>query len=270
MIIVSNTEDHRGLLSQGFSASAVSRIDDGFDQSALRTTENRVEARRALTAINGDFHAPPSEPVALCVTQMAHDSGIQVLIESARHLIARYPKLHLWFIGDGPRRESIFQYLRGEGIRTSIAMPGSFGTMEDVFRAADVFVHTDDTGMQSFLPAAVSAELPIVAVDNQQTRARLYSESMSDLRPTTNAEHTQTNGELVHWFQNSSPKSFRKAMRSAMDDLAASQDKAVALKRNLVRARSFSDTIDDYARVIDQVQHGRLTQPHGPPSGAVS
>ena len=291
-VIVSNADEHRELISQGFSASAISRIDDGFDQATLRTPENRVEARRALTAINSDFHAPPDEPVALCVTNMVHNSGIQVLIESARHLIARYPKLHIWFIGDGPRRESIFQYLRGEGVRASIAMPGSFGNMEDVFRAADVFLHTDDTAMQHFLPTAVTAELPIVAVDNRQTRSRLLCESKTNAVQKTNAgqktsagqktntdqksseatgdlaTNAPTTNDLVHWYQASSSKTFRKAVRSAMDDLNVSHEKAAALKRSLVRVRSFSNTIDDYADLLAKMKQGQLSQPLDPSQGS--
>ena len=272
-VIVGSAEDERALLSQGFASSMVSRIDDGFDQAVTRTPSNRVEARRALTAINGDFHAPANEPVVLCVTNMARDSGTQVLIESARHLIARYSDLHLWLIGDGPRRDSIFQSLRGDGIRASIAMPGSFGNMEDVYRAADLFIHIDDTGMQNFLPNAIAAELPIVAVDNPQTRVRLKSELKTtpiNQSAHSDADTDSTNADFVHWFQLSSPKTFRKAVRSVLDDLDDSQQKAANLKRNLIRTRSFSDTIDDYALMLEQVRRQRSSHQGGSSFGAVS
>ena len=179
-IVVSDTRQQRELISRGFSPSNVERIEYGFTNAhaeapsdRAEASNQRVEARRALAAINGDLRAPADEPVAMCVTSMQRDCGVDILVESARHLVARYPLLHLWLIGDGPQRDAIFHTLRGDGIRASIAMPGSFGDMSDVYAAADLYVHTDESCAQHALRTAAAHALPIVACDDALTRAVL-------------------------------------------------------------------------------------------------
>ena len=156
----------------------------GSSAKPIATAGDRIEIRRALASINGDLAAPADMPVALCCAPMNSRSGIRMLVESVRVLVSRFPKLHLWFIGDGPDRDSIHEYLRGEGVRDAVAMPGSFAEMKDLFFAANVFVQCDGFGLDSFLRQAVSAGLPLVSVDNESTRAVLAEPAHRGNSPT--------------------------------------------------------------------------------------
>ncbi len=122
-------------------------------------------------------------PVVICTSRMTRESGVNLLVKAARHLIARYPDLRLWFIGDGPHRDWIYETMRGDGVRASIAMPGSFCDVDDLFAAADVFLQTDDDGLDFFLPNAISAELPIVALDTESTRTVISGGSVDAAEP---------------------------------------------------------------------------------------
>ena len=200
-----------------------------------------------------------SAATTFCLAPMKRKSGVQILVESARHLVARYPTLHLWLIGDGPGRDSIYNTLRADGVRASLAMPGSFGTLEDVFSAADLFVHTEDSGRQSFLPSAVAGGIPLVAIDNPTTReAFRLNDASRDQSP------------LVHWYQPQSPKSFRKAVRAVLDDLPASRESAALLRRELLKRSSQVQVVNQYVQLFEKLRQERLSHPHGTSMGAVS
>ena len=265
-IVVSGASNQRELLSQGFLPSRVQRIDAGFDGAVSRSPANRVKARRALATINGDFHAPEDEPVAVCVAPLRRNGGISVLVESARHLVARYPKMHFWFIGDGHDRDQIFQTLRGDGIRASFAMPGSFADIRDVFAAADLFVQPDDSGLDFFLPSAIVWELPIVVTDRETTRGLIEQSLPRDV----SSHDARAQAALVHWFDSSRPKSFRDAFRSAVDDLPASFEKSSQLRRELVRGRSQRIVIDDYVSLLEKMRTRRSVAAQGRSIGALS
>ncbi|NNE00316.1 MAG: glycosyltransferase family 4 protein [Pirellulaceae bacterium] len=282
-IIADGAASHRALLSRGFVPSRVRRIDTGFEPAPNPAVADRVAGRRALASINSDFQAPPDHPVAVCVGSMERDCGMEILIESARHLVARYPNLHLWFIGDGSQRDSFYETLRGDGVRASIVMPGSFADLGDVYAAADLFVQLGDCGLEYQLPKALSSELPVVVIDSDASRelidGKLTSRSSGTMvggqvergeQVSQPQKPSEVQESLEHWFQGGNGKSFRTAMRSALDDLSASRERAARLRRQLVRRRSQSETIDDYVRLLEQVMQNRLGNSHGPSIGAVS
>ena len=260
-VIVSNALQQRQLISQGFAGTRIKRIDSGFNGTFVRSEANRIGARRALAAMNTDLHAPPDEPVAVCVAPMERGEA-DALLDSAMYLVNRFPTLRLWIIGDGSHRDSIYHRLRGDGVRANIAMPGSFADLQDVFAAADLFVQTSDTGLEHHLPAAIEAELPIVIYDAPRTRAQL---ALGDRE-----EHAAELDELVHWYNPVKPKTLRRAIRMVLDDREASRSHAATLRRTLVRNRPYSQTIDAYVQLIQQAAAQNRTSSQGGSFGAVS
>ena len=261
-IVVGNASCQREMLSRGFSPSRIHRIPIGFQPSAIDPTGYKSQARAALASINRDLYAEDDEPVLACAAPMTQKSGIQSLVESARHLVERYPELHIWFIGDGPERHPIYDTLRGDGIRASIAMPGSFGNMEDVFAAADAYVHaigsSTSSGIQNFLAQAVSWKLPIVAPDHLSIRELFSSRNTADISEPHRS---------VHWYSPESSKSLRTAIRRVLDDLPASRALSEELHSELLQSRSQGQVIDDYVSVLQRVAG---TGSQGPFMGAVS
>ena len=118
-------------------------------------------ARRALATINSDLAAAEDEMVAVCFRHMSGSDGTETLAKAVRPIVQGHPNLKFWFVGDGPQRESLYEFLRSEGVRTSISMPGSFSDIEDVLIAADLIVQTDERGLDFTVPSAIAAELPL-------------------------------------------------------------------------------------------------------------
>lgn len=261
-IVISNPNAHRDLLNAGFDPARIDRIDPGFYGTITRSESRRRLARRTLGAVNADLDVPDDVRVVVCVGRMTRDSAMQLLAKSVRPLCERYKDLHFWFVGDGPYRESLYEYLRSDGVRSSIAMPGSFSDIDDVLAAADLFVQCDSQGLDYLLPAAIGAELPLVIVDNESTRQLIDPPPSSDDprsggRFSDPAERSGAGspsaGRCVHWFGDSSATSLRAAIRDSLGQWEQSKSDAASLRRMLVRHRPLDQAIDQYARLIEEV-----------------
>jgi glycosyltransferase involved in cell wall biosynthesis len=246
-VIVPSAACQRALLSAGYAASRIQRIDDGFAAGPVRSARSRRAARQALGAVNSDLIAEEDAPVLICASRMIRESGANLLVSAAHPLITRYPNLRLWFIGDGPYRDWMYQNLRREGVRASIAMPGSFCGMEETLAAADLFLQPDEDGLDFFLRSAISAELPIVTIDNESTRA-VINAGIGEMQGAT-----ADPGSLVHWCSAATSKQIRLGIVRALDDLPASRSNASALRRLLLRTCPQSAAIGAYVELMQRL-----------------
>lgn len=245
-VIAKSAVCHRALLADRYAASRIHRIDDGFVPGTLRSPGSRHTSRKVLGSVNSDLRTESDTPVVLCHAPMTRDGGVNLLVEAARLLIARYPDLRLWFVGDGPHRDWIYEQLRNDGVRASIAMPGSFCDSEDLFSAADLYLQTDDVGLDHFLRLAVSSELPIVSIDSESTRAVLGGSAAG--RSNQNPPN-----EWVEWIREPTSKQLRCSVLRALDDLPIRREHASQLRRHLLRTRPQSATIDAYITLMHQL-----------------
>ncbi len=266
-VIAKSAACQRALLADGYAANRIERIDQGFAAGPVRSAESRRLARKALCLVNSDLATHGDSPVVICTARMTRESGVHLFVKAARHLIARYPDLRLWFIGDGPHRDSIYETMRGDGVRASIAMPGSFCDVDDLFAAADVFLQTDDDGLDFFLPNAISAELPIVTLDTESTRT-LISGGPVDTAKRRLAKDDPNS--LVEWCPAATSKYIRLGLLRVLDDLPGYQAKASQLRRLLVRTRPQSETIGAYVALMQRLANNRSPERRNPSVEAVS
>ena len=252
-IISSSPTVHRELIRAGFDATRITRIDIGFSTAVNRTESSSRLARVALGAVNTDLEVPDNAKVVVCIGQMTGKGGMDLLAKTVRPLLERQNDLKVWFIGDGPNRDSIYEYLRSDGVRSSISMPGSFSDIEDVLHAADVYVQTDDQGIDFLLPAAISAELPLVMNDLESTRELVCGRASVDQSGSSTAtiEDPRAAESLVHWFDGSRASSLRAAIERTLSDMPASRRKAAELRRIMLRRQPLDQSIDQYARLIE-------------------
>lgn len=249
-VVAKSPECARALVAAGYHADRVVRIDDGIAAGPQPTTAMKVSARQSLATANGDLFAEEDVPIVLCTSSMTRDSGIHLLVDAARLLITRHPSLRLWFVGDGPNRDSIYQRIRGDGIRASIAMPGSFNDNEDLFLAADIFLQPDEQGLDYFLPAAVRTQLPIVAVDQASTRTVLTGNSRE-----RGTEGEEDPGQWVQWIPGATPKLTRQSLYQVLDELPNARVRASKLRRYLLRSRPQTGTVQSYHELFRRVMN---------------
>jgi len=256
-VVAPSAACQRSLIAAGYAGQRVHRIVAGFAAGALHTDLARYQARKSLATANADLAAEPEDPVLLCAAPMTRGSGVNELVAAGRALVARFPRLRLWLVGDGPHRDWIYQTLRGEGLRASIAMPGSFCEVDDLLAAADVFFQGDDDGLEFWLPAAIAAEIPVVAIDSREVRTVIGS-------PPGTADAATT--DRLQWCAvgkqgTVTAKSVRIGVTAVLQDLPAARHRATELRRLLLRKRPSSQAVEAYVELFRQLAHappGRL------------
>jgi glycosyltransferase involved in cell wall biosynthesis len=257
-VIAKSSICQRGLLAEGYSREKVIRIDSGFSAGPIRSSSAKHHARRALAAANSDLNTDLDSPVLVCPSNMTQHSHVTQLVGAARHLIARYPELRLWFIGDGPHRDWIYDTLRADGVRASIAMPGSFCDIEDVLTAADVYFQPDDRGLEFWMPSAIAAELPIVTINSESTRLLVGSGTPGAAQENAEENAEENPEQWVQWCAADeqgkvTAKSIRRAVRGVLDDIDSARDHATKLRRYALRTRPQGSAIEAYLTLMNKV-----------------
>ncbi|MCC9603120.1 hypothetical protein LOC67_21430 [Stieleria sp. JC731] len=251
-IVVNNATIQRRLIIDGFGDAKTCRIPIGIGQAIQSPLQDKTLLRTALARINGDLHLFEGMSVVLSVERMQTSSGISTLVQTARILSERISGLQYWFIGDGPKRDAIFSHLKGEGLRQAMAMPGSFGIMDDVFGASDLMVHTGDDGYQSHVPRAIQMEIPLVIANTEVAREFFAVSSAEVQQQLTSADFDSP----IRWFNPERPRSLRLAIESILDDPEAAKRQAVLLRKHMQGLRNEDDSLRQYMqlfrRLVDQ------------------
>ncbi|MCA9139354.1 MAG: glycosyltransferase [Planctomycetales bacterium] len=274
-VVLGNAANHRNWIAMGGKPLTSHRIPIGVGPALDQGLSNQSRLRRAMARINGDLYVPDHCAVVLSVEGLRKDSGVTTLVDSAFALSQKINTLHFWFVGDGPLRDSIYERLKADGLRQSVAMPGSFAISDDVFAAADLMVHIGDEGFEHQIPTAIAAALPLIvantptarqffAISDAQVRERII-ERLADavtagnpqgggpLPEQTLPEQTlpiQSTGQGVWWFDPGRPKTLRFAIQQITSDLETARQRAQQLRRIFQQTRSGSESIQQYVRLF--------------------
>ena len=155
------------LRNQGVSAP-ICVVPTGIDIERFR----RADPRAGL-AVRDRFGVPPKAPLLLLVSRLAHEKNVPLAIEALGRLRRRHPGAHLLLVGSGPLRASLKAQVRAAGLQTVVHFAGAVEHSEipAFYAASDVFVFPSVTETQGLVLAeAFAAGLPVVALDNPQTR----------------------------------------------------------------------------------------------------
>ncbi len=254
-VIAKCAADHRSLVARGIDPSKIHRIDTGFAPGFVRSATARSVARGVLARVNGDLKADITAPVILCMSRMNRTSGMDLVAGCVRIMVARFPDLKIWFVGDGPNREVLYSQMRADGVRSSFAMPGTFLDTDELMAAADVYLQLDEDGLDHFLPAAVSAELPIVSVRNESIRTVLGGAESE---------------AAVTWFEPGQPKTLNQAIRHVIENLPERRKLAVAFRRSLLRQMPQRENVESHLAIARRLVDAKIDPQSRPPIGAMT
>lgn len=267
-VVLGTAIDERRWLVEGGQRTRVRRIRVGIGPTPDQGLSSQQCLRLALSRINGDLLVPDSCSVVLSIERLRKDSGVTTLVKSAYSLSQKIDGLQYWLVGDGPARDSIYTQLKGDGLRQSVAMPGSFGLIDDVFSAADLLVHIGDEGFEHQIPAAISAGLPLVMANSEVSRdffsttAADVQQKILDRRPDSIGEPIDTPGhqtateslaQWVWWFDPQRPKTLRFAIDQVVNNLDSARRRAQTLRKTMQRSRPRSESIQHYVDLFRQL-----------------
>ncbi|QEF97701.1 Glycosyl transferases group 1 [Stieleria maiorica] len=288
-VVVDSASAHRRWLADGGDRERVHRIPVGIGPAPDRGWSSPKRLRRAMARINGDLFVPDSCSVVLSVERLDRSSGVMTLVKSAYSLAQKIQGLQFWIVGDGPLRETIYAQLRSDGLRQSMAMPGSFSSADDVFSAADLMVHAGDEGFEHQIPTAIAAGLPLILA-NTETAREFFGVTDSDVqtwilrrravtidagdaeRADADASHpddppaVDNAGRCVWWFDPKQPKTLRFAIEQIVDNLQQARRRAQQARRVMQRTRSRSESIERFVTLFRQLASGQPRRHSDPTS----
>lgn len=244
----------RALIACGAAAERVHRIDDGVPPGPRRDEASIAAARVSLALANGDLHVPRGGRVVMCTARMDASSGVMLLAEAIIPLCERWPELRVWFIGDGPQREMLHGFLQSHAIRGMTALPGCFGHIDELLRAADVLVVPSDAdALEHRLPAAIGAGLPVVVVDTPETRSLLGIAAKD-----------------IPMFATGDVGEMRRALITSIEDPRQAARRAANARNMMRRLFPREHSVAAHLQWFHRLSHGEQPTDLGRSTGAVS
>ncbi|WP_233215221.1 glycosyltransferase [Rhodopirellula bahusiensis] len=241
-VITEHAKTDRFLVSHGVPAEKLRRRPIGFHRPIAVTQEERDAARRSLRGINLDLTTDLDSRVLLWCGPMSgpasSKSGVGALVQSARFLAARDQDLRIWILGDGKIRDWVHSELKAEGVRSVVAIPGSFSDMTEIWRSVDAVVQNEDAQLRSTFPAALAAGIPIIVADRPAARDYLQTH----LDPSIL--------DSLAWYDPAKPSTLRKAFRSVWGDLEMAKDHAFELAKDLSRRHPLEQELTFWQSIL--------------------
>jgi len=148
LIVTPSHNSAKDLIEQGGVPEAKLRVMGLGVQQKPRPPAAEVEAlRRELLGDEG-------RNLIVTVARLAHQKGIDILVEAARRAFGLDPTLRFVVVGDGPQREDAHRWAREAGIEDKVRFVGHSDNAPLYLAAADLF----------FLPSRWES-LPITIVE---------------------------------------------------------------------------------------------------------
>lgn len=187
-------------------ASAVLTLDEASQAEALRLALNpetchlvnsgsplrrnevsRQAARIHLLESNRDFFTTPATPVGLTISTLEDREAMGQLFAAWSRLRRSHHDSRLWWIGDGPKRTSLYAMLGDYDLRYHAVLPGDFDDFEDLFAAADFYIAGAPNAAKLARPALMRG-LPVFAADSAEVRGLIPQTAPVRFFPARDAE----------------------------------------------------------------------------------
>lgn len=104
--------------------------------------------------------------LVVSVARLAHQKGIDVMIEAARLVADRDPGVRFVIVGDGPLREDVHKLSHARGVDRILSFAGDSSSVGDFLAASDIFLLTSRwEALPVTIVEAFRARLPVIATD---------------------------------------------------------------------------------------------------------
>ena len=102
---------------------------------------NQTVARQAIGESHGMLVIKPNQPLLICGAMLDGDKGMLDLVKAWKIVLRREPTAKLWIVSQGTRSRKVWDAIVSSQLVESVIMPGQFDSFDDVFRAADAYIH---------------------------------------------------------------------------------------------------------------------------------
>lgn len=247
-IVTRHAGADRFLVAHEVPGNRIQRIKTGFSRTPIMTTntaELRAAARTSLAMANSDLATTDDDRVLLWCGNLQgrprDNTGVSTLVANARLMCGRYPNLRIWLLGDGEMHDWVHTELKAEGVRSVVAIPGSFADMTDVWRAVDYAVITDDDQLRHQLPTAIGMGIPVLLDEKPPIRAWINEHFESSI------------ADSFAWYDHHVAASLRKTFRMLWDDMPAAIEHAKQVALHASAQSSDTEELRHWSNLLQRI-----------------
>lgn len=224
------------LREAGYPTDKLHLIPNGVALPEDPSADSQQLARQALAEANHDLVATPEESVVVYTGRLDRNKGLHDLINAWPEVTKRSPRCHLWLVGEGPDRDKLFQQIKDLDLQGQVVLPGAFDDVEEVLRAANLFILPSYfEGLSISLMEAMAHQVPVIA---------------SDIAGNNDLIQSGTNGALV-------PAGDVAALSQAIQEALANPDQlkrwATAAHQTIKNNYSLSSMVDAHLKLFEQL-----------------
>jgi len=210
IIVVSNATKNY-VLSLGADSEKIRVLHNGVDVNRFRPLTGVKDEMRKKLGISKDA------TVILTVRRLVYKNGIDTLLESAKLVIKKNPKLVFVVVGKGPDFEEVREKIAQLGLQRNFRLTG-FVSEEELpgyYNAADFFVLPSKSGEGLPLVAleAMACGLPLIATNVGGT-SEIMSEEYGKLVPPNSPNSL---AEAILEFSCKDLAALKKKLRAMME-----------------------------------------------------
>ena len=112
-----------------------------YQDEHQRSLLQQADSRTALGDAHPILRVDPAQPLVVTGAPMNGDGGVCDLIKAWKIVLESFPKAKLWILGDGPRSRKVWDTISDHDMIYTAIMPGYFDDLDEIFQAADLYVH---------------------------------------------------------------------------------------------------------------------------------
>ena len=227
--IVAATESIAGeLIDSGFDPQQINTIENPIDLLPHPTRQQQDAARDALRNAHASLLASAIQPVVVCVGTISDTESLPPLLAMWKRVVADLPAAQLWLIGQGRAYDIVPRLAERQGLELSIAAPGMFDCLDEVYQAADLVLLPFDTGGQSLAALeAMAYGLPVATVDSPRNRALLGNGMLATLLDPDPHRQGEQLGAMLR-----DPETLQAKCLAARDQVAARHSSIVVADKH--------------------------------------
>ncbi len=142
------------------------------DRDGSQLPLSRAAARVAISDAHPVLMVDSDQPLVVTGAPMDDDLGVLDLVAAWPRVLRRFPSARLWIIGEGRNSRDVWDLITDKHLVHSAIMPGSFDELDDVFTAADLYLHPLRSNQScSFLKLAMAKNLCPIVTDHPWTNS---------------------------------------------------------------------------------------------------
>lgn len=129
-----------------------------------RSHRNQNIARRLFTDTHPMLAIGAGQPLVVSASPMLNDAGHADLLRAWGPIASDFPEARLWLLGEGPASGKVWEWVTRHRLMHQVILPGQFDELDEVFQAADLYVHPlqNPGGCRQLLRAMAAGLCPLI------------------------------------------------------------------------------------------------------------